>query len=375
MMGVALGESEFIALSDRFGEAAIDPSQWLGALKGLADATGSRHGQLIGLGAAGSAPFNWINDMSEQAIDEFIEIGGGDPRINPRVAASQRGRPMETLSEHHYQAVAHELTSDVYADYAQRHDFPYGCQTTLVDSDRMLIGLALLRSQADGPTDEDQRALFTALAPHVRAAVRTQLALEQQGGHLLAGALEQMSVAAFICDRSGLVQSLTPAAEALVSEGDRLTLRAGRLAAANPGEDADLQAAMARAQVTSRAAAPLTTAMILHGRPGVAAPLVVDVLQLRAGPWSLGRRPAYLVIAGGFGRRQGSIVPLLVTAFGLTPAEAEVAESLSRGVSREAIAQQRGVSEHTVRSQLKTIYQKVGAEREGDLVARLAQFY
>lgn len=55
----------------------------------------------------------------------------------------------------------------------------------------------------------------------------------------------------------------------------------------------------------------------------------------------------------------------------LTPAEGDVAARLIRGESRRSIAAARGVSAHTVDSQIRTLLEKLGAGSASELVARL----
>jgi len=61
----------------------------------------------------------------------------------------------------------------------------------------------------------------------------------------------------------------------------------------------------------------------------------------------------------------------LELAFELTTAEAELASALATGLSLSQCAQQRRVSLHTVRSQLKQIFTKTGTSRQTDLVRLL----
>jgi DNA-binding NarL/FixJ family response regulator len=59
--------------------------------------------------------------------------------------------------------------------------------------------------------------------------------------------------------------------------------------------------------------------------------------------------------------------------FGLTVRESEVAAFLSLGLSNHAIADALCVSEHTVKSHLKAIFQKTGASSRTEAVARIAE--
>lgn len=64
--------------------------------------------------------------------------------------------------------------------------------------------------------------------------------------------------------------------------------------------------------------------------------------------------------------------PLIVAlAFDLTPAEADTAIAISDGETPERIATRRGVTISTVRTQLRSVFEKLGVSRQSELVACL----
>ncbi|AHE56191.1 helix-turn-helix transcriptional regulator [Sphingomonas sanxanigenens] len=361
-------ESAAMALADRFADAALDGAHWMPALAALASATGSAHGQLVGIGGPRVVPFNWVTGFSQAAIDQFVEIDGGDPLINPRVAVSIGAPVLEVRSEADYRAVAPAMRSDVYADFARDHDIAYGCQAKLAEDDAGLIGLAVLRGERDGETTAEQRALFAAVAPHVRAAVRLQAALENQGLALVRGVLDAVSAAVLLCARDGRIRAATPAAEALLGNG-RLRCGDGRLAAATAADTLVLRRAIA-AHGAPGPRRPAETLAIGAGEGCL--PLLLDICAAPAGPWAFGFRPTVMVIARSERRWHASAATILSLLYGLSDAEADVALRLARGETREAIAEQRGTRLETVRAQLKTVFGKLGVRREVELVTMLA---
>ena len=64
---------------------------------------------------------------------------------------------------------------------------------------------------------------------------------------------------------------------------------------------------------------------------------------------------------------------LLQAAYGLTPAEARVAQRVACGENPEEIADRHQVSPGTVRMQLKSIFQKTNTKRQAQLVSLLAR--
>lgn len=359
-------ERNLLDLSDRFMAAALDQDLWLDALQVLADLTGSTHAQLIGLGAAAAVPFNLVTNLDEAPLREFIEIDGGSPDINYRVKASLSDAALVLRWEEDYRTTQSELSLDTYIDYAHQHDIPNGCQTKLLEGSQGMVGFALLRSRKDGATDARVRQIFGQIAPHVRSAVRTQIALERSGPAMLAGVLDKAGAAVLVVGGDGVVHAMTDKAETAVSQG-LLRVVHGRLGAADAGDTVRLQQALARH--CTGPAAPLET-VLLPG-PNRSRPVLLDVVRAPRIAGSFGFRPHVLVILRGGGRWHSSAAAVLMALHGLSPAEADVALRLAEGATRAAIAEARGSSLATVRTQLKSIFLKVGVERETELIVRL----
>lgn len=367
----SVDEAEFLSLQNGFAQAGLRRDLWMPALQSLAKATGSSRAELVGFSP--QAPvFNWITDVDLAVLTDFLALDGANPRVNYRLAAGQAAAVEEVVHEAHYAEAILQLESRAYVDFCEKWGMTHGCQATLVVDRDLLIGMSILRSREEGETTPAHRELFGALAPHVRTAVRTQGALEGQGDQLVAGAFAAMGAAAFVLDGFGQVRRVTPAAEAIVSASDRLRLVKRRLHGANAREDEILRSAVARAANPSPGF-PGEAVVALRGAGG-GEPLILDVLPLPREPWTFGFEPRVLVVARKPARDRKHVADLLTATFGLTTAEADIAEQLSRGVSREDIAHGRGVSLSTVRIQIKAIFRKMEVSREGELVARVGLF-
>ncbi|MEV6772013.1 LuxR C-terminal-related transcriptional regulator [Nocardia sp. NPDC051030] len=66
-------------------------------------------------------------------------------------------------------------------------------------------------------------------------------------------------------------------------------------------------------------------------------------------------------------------IPLLLSAHGLSPREAEVARLVLRGNSTRLISDTLHISPHTVQDHLKAVFDKVGVRSRRDLIGRLLQ--
>jgi DNA-binding CsgD family transcriptional regulator len=361
-----------LSVIESFQNAALDGASWHGALRGLAHATGSRSGELIGLGSEATVPFNIVTDIDPSFVEDFVAIGGGDPRLNPRVRAGASTPVLTVLAESDFISEDEYRNHDHLQHLARRWDVAFSCLTALERSDGILIGLAVMRSSRQGHITDQQRELFAAVAPHVRAAVRTQLALEGNGPAVVAGAMEALGAAAFVCDRTGLVRLLTPAAETLIGSGPQLRLKLGRLSAAGLDDAKALSDAIDAAAVQhTRPERPALRTVIVRAPGGE--PLALDVIALPSRHYELAFAPRVLIVARGAAERERRRPAILQAAYGLTTAEADIAQRLADGEAAEAIAAARRVSVGTIRTQIKSVLAKVGVKRQIELVSRLGR--
>ncbi|WP_082521425.1 MULTISPECIES: helix-turn-helix transcriptional regulator [unclassified Sphingopyxis] len=350
-------------VENAFLAAPFEADGWNAALRLFARRTGSSRAQLLGLGDDATL-FNFMPDIDAAYQREFLEIEGWRPEVNWRVAAS--GRPMEILSEAHYDIARQHSGTDDYEEHIRKWDGVHGCQTVLVEGEGLLVGLASLRSERDGRTGQRDRKLFAAGATYALAAVRMQQAMAQRGAAMTVGAFDAIGVAAFLIDRRAAVAALSAAAEAIVGEGTGgvLRLRRGRLGAARRDADTALQAALGRA-LNGEAMQQHWIGSQLEGGGG----LLCEIFRLPRREWDFGFDPRVLVVA-----RCAADIPAMRTvplraALGLTEAESEIALRLANGEAREDIAAGRGTSAQTLGTQIKSILRKSDVGREAELTA------
>ncbi len=363
-------EEQWFDVVDGFGDAAVTGKGWYGALEGLARATGSEYGQLIGLGAEPAVPFNvWTVDPI--VPKEFEELGYGNPELNPRVRAGMGIPELAVRAEVDF-ITPEQARHHPHYKWARHHGIGYICLSPLIARPDMLIGVSVCRREETGHITGRQRAIFTSLAAHARAAVRTQLLLEGDAGGLLVGAMEAMSLTAFACNRSGQVIAMTPSAERLVLSGKYLKLKKQVLSAESDRDTSTLtDAVLTAAAGLTRPGAPLLRSLFINSANAPLNPLIVDIVSLPQKAFSFGFRPQALVIVRGLNHDDSQLIGALRAGFKLTAAEAEVALMLAEGQGPRTIAEARSVSINTVRTQLRNIYDKLGVSRQSELAARL----
>lgn len=348
-------------VENAFLAAPFEEDGWNAALRLFARRTGTSRAQLLGLGDD-AALFNFMPDIDPAYQREFMEIEGWRPEVNWRVAAS--GRPLEILSEAHYDIVRQHAGNADYEEHIHRWGGVHGCQTVLVEGEGLLVGLATLRSEREGRSTERDQKLFAAGASYALAAVRMQQAMARRGAAMTVGAFDAIGVAAFLIDRHGAVAALSAPAEAIVGGGGALRLRRGRLGATRRDADAVLQVALGRA-LGGEAMQQYWIGSPHEGEGGV----LCEVFRLPRREWDFGFDPRVLVVA-----RRAADIPMmriapLRAALGLTDSEAAIALRLANGEAREAIAATRGTSAQTLGTQIKSILRKSDVAREAELTA------
>jgi DNA-binding CsgD family transcriptional regulator len=294
--------------------------------------------------------------------------------INPRVKAASEAPVLKLLADADFITPAESRRDRFYQEVARPLDVPFICLTNLERTEDSFTALAAVRSQRDGHITGEQREIFACLAPHVRSAVWTHRALEGHGTAVLTGAMETLSIPAFVCDRGGRVKSLTLAAEALVTSGLGLQLKRGQLLACEPNDAKALANAIGVAQIgLAVGGPPVLRTVLVRGRDPRAPPLVLDVFPLPLQPYQFSFDPRVMVVVRNSRGAKARRAAFLESAYSLTSAESEIAQNLAEGQSADSIAAEREVAVGTVRAQIKTIMAKIGVSRQVELVVRLSQ--
>jgi DNA-binding CsgD family transcriptional regulator len=363
-------DEQWLSIINSFHSAAIGAQSWETALGGFADVTGSRSAQLAGFDSNTALTFNIMTNVDP----ELSKAVAGTVSINPRVKPVSEAPVLKVIAEADFMAPEEWRRNPFYQEIAVPWDCPFIAMTNLERQKNTFIVLAAVRSQHEGHITTQQREYFAALAPHVRTAVRTHLALEGCGTAVLVGAMESLAIPVFVCDRSGCVKSLTQAAENLVTTARGLQLKAGRLQACWPEETKALNDAIEAAVIRRAPPGPaVLRTVVVRGRDHDTAPLVLDVFPLPCQAYRFTFAPRVLVVARSPRGSKAKRAAVLQATYALTSAEIQITEYLAEGLSAELIAAKRGVAVETVRTQIKAIMAKLGVSRQVELVVRLGE--
>jgi DNA-binding CsgD family transcriptional regulator len=189
---------------------------------------------------------------------------------------------------------------------------------------------------------------------------------------LVAHALAALGLAAFVCDPLGRVLAITPAARSALAER-RILLIGGRLRGHRPRHTCELDTAIRTAASSVGKAQSGALPIVLRRERDPARLEVLDVIGLSVPGARPAAAPQVIVLLRGRPPDRSDAEAILVRGYHLTSAEAQIAARLALGEARETIAAGRGSSLQTVRTQIRTIFAKLGVTRERELTARVRQ--
>lgn len=357
-------------LVDRFRRSAFGMDDWDGALVALAVATDAQIVHLAGLDAGDAPVFNLICGVTPDMLDAFVREGGLDSRCNPRTGLALHGPMLRTVADDELVTARERDALPIYRNFFNRTAAAHAAITRL-QMPQVNAVVAALRPHSFLESAREERRLIEAIAPALSDIMMQAIQLGSQHDRTTLLTAEALEGAVLLLDGDRRIVAMSAGVEPWLAADGPLTVRGGQVRARDAGCDARLATAIARACDAGQALRPGQSVVLHTPRVGPAAGegrLVVTVRAVpRRGTGPLGRARVML------SRRTppAPAAALYAELFDLTMAEAQIAEQLAQGDDLAVIAERRGASVATVRTQLKALFAKTGTRRQGELVARL----
>jgi DNA-binding CsgD family transcriptional regulator len=228
------------------------------------------------------------------------------------------------------------------------------------------ILVAMLRRGLAVQFTADDRLLLAALRPHVARAMALAADLDaaRRGARRRGETLDALPQPVVIADGQGAVLFANRAARGLPRAAGVRLLRGRRLAAPAPGDAAALRRALA---FTTDPALRVPAAVVPLGVGGEVSAQFVALDSV--GPRPPGKPAARLSLLVLRRRRRLAEGTVAGERYRLTAAERRVLALVLEGCRAASVAQRLGVALATVRSQLRSIYEKTGCRSRAALIA------
>ena len=260
-----------------------------------------------------------------------------------------------------------------YRDGLVPHDVLHGIGTILhLDGNTRGISTpAINRDMGRPPFDERDEAFLKRLMPHLQNVYALQQRL-QFASHM-ASALDRLATAAWVLDRDGRVLQANDPALRLLEEPRRcLRQQNQRL---SPAWEADRIPFLQAIADANRASESRSIRRLLRDPAGLpeATCIFHPLLHGRFDGWMLTGQPVVLMMLAPLTPRGTASIELLRQSYGLTRAEAQLAQALLRHGSLAACRQALRKSSETLRTQLKALFAKTGTRRQSELLVKLQE--
>jgi DNA-binding CsgD family transcriptional regulator len=370
-------ETEFQSVVNGINAAALDMTLWPDTLGAMTDLFGAVFADFEVLQKDTLRPVFMEHSagINLDSADAYISHSGA---LNPRIAPILSGSAGAINYDYAHFSERELAADEFYSDFLAPDDLRYFVSGNVLNNATHVGLFALQRSPSHGHVDTDEIRLMERLIPHLQQAldVRFRLARASRRDRFYLEGLSELDEAAFLVDRFGRVLYENPLAERLCSTRDGVTAHSGTLMFA----DGDAQGYYARSCASLLLEEARDVGVAARNfparRPSGARPYLVSMrpvppsdtfaeVMLGATAILFIRDPEVFALLDA---------ELLAHSYALTPAETELACAFDRGAVLADIADTRGVSITTVRTQLYSLMGKLAVSRQTDLTRLLRQY-
>lgn len=355
--------AEFSRLIQLLTASLLDEEEpWRGFLLALAAQVGAEHATLIltppddprlGTNITPSVP----PQRAQEYIDRFLEI---DPFVN-----LPEGR---LVMMYEYVGRAELDRAAAYREWLESFEGSHVMGVDLKVSSGFEARLRLTRRPGDPEFDSAARARVEAILPHLRQTLELhgRLASTRSEHSLLVDAVEQFAVGTILLDHRLNVIRLNEVAAAILAEADGIRLAGQSIVFAASSTDRAFRTA---AREAAGARAPGHRAILGVPRPSGRRELALVIRPMALPDFmQTGQAPAVALFLTDPSRQRTVRAEAVRKMFSCTPTEAEIAAALANGLSVADTAERLGIARNTVRAHLRSIFAKLGLNRQSQLI-------
>ncbi len=349
-----------------FFEAAAHPERWPQALHELALACGAE-------GAAahtanGTETRTSILSQGVSALyDNFITRWRA-PELN-----SHRARGLALLKRGWRGALTENdifTPEDMARDpFHQEFIIPSGFSSfagiVLAKRPGLMMSASIYRRPKQGRYEKSEIKSINKLTEQLRSAAAVAMRIGMSSMVHTADAFASLGQPVAVLSHDGRIVHTSPAFDGLIANG--IHIKTGRLGCWQPDADRRLAAAIGRATTYDGTVREPGRSVILPRRNGLR-PLIAEIIPVVGDGQDIFRLAgAILTLTDLEAASLGPPEATLQQVFQLTPVEARLAAQIAAGGTLPDIARTEGIARDTLRSRLKSIFDKTGTRRQLEL--------
>jgi DNA-binding CsgD family transcriptional regulator/PAS domain-containing protein len=365
---------ELSALIGEVYDAALDAARWPATLEQVTRYASGVASALVShdtASATGGFYFSWGDDphYTRLYFEKYV-------KLNPTLPAISRLGVGEIRSISNVIPFDKYRRTRLYLEWAKPQGYGDALLAVLDRSATSVAHLTITHRDCDSPVSDDVRRRFRLIVPHIRRAVTIARTLElhKVDAAVLAEAVDALAAGVFLLADDGHIVRANTSARALLEAGEVVRVDRGGLVAVDVTARAALRDAVAAAANGDRGLGTKGLAIPLGGE---SAPHVAHVLPLTSGARRQAR-VAYAATVAVFIHRAAlegrTPIDVLAQHYKLTPAELRVLVAIVEVGGVPEVAPVLGISETTVKTHLRHLFEKTSTSRQSDLVRVVASF-
>jgi DNA-binding CsgD family transcriptional regulator/PAS domain-containing protein len=346
-------------------EGTLDPTVWERAVLGIVDSVRASGAILFAFNpSTGAVLRNENHRVDPHVVEDYRRYWTFEDFRLSHVLAMPTGQPATEVSL----SIPLKGTR-LYHEYLLPVDMPHFLPVWLHKSKEKVVSLSIQGSHKRGAFDRQDVETIEKILPHFARAfeIRDRLEAAEVRAATFSSLLDATTFGVIVLNRNLKILEANAVASAIFKDGAGL----------QRGPDGALLIRCRDADRLFRPKLPNTACRgsadaVLHVPRGGGLPLSVMVLPVPAlhASWISGE-PAWVLLVFDPERRLAISQLVVMSDLGLSEREAQVASLLAAGLQMHQIAKRLHITVHTVRSQLKSAFQKTDCHTQAQLVRRL----
>lgn len=350
-------------------EAALHHDSFLEVFHQVTTAFGADVFHMFSWDAARNAPHLSIYSPGlnlESVVAQYDQYYGA---LDPRRSFVEKAAVGQLVSCQDHLTDEYVARSEFFQDHHIPGGFRYLMGVRLARPGGNDILLGMIRAHGRTPYSVEERATAAGMTSHLQRAINLwqDAKILHRDAAVGSELMEELSLAVLALDERTRVVFANQAAESMLRANACLKLLHRRLTASVAAENDALQSAIARVTKSRK-----SESLALQGTASATHAFFLNITYLP----TLAMRSAFgeaTVMVTVRRRGPGALVVAqqLRQAFGLSKAEALVAEALISGKTPDECASELGVSLTTVRTQLRAIFAKTRTRNQAEAVSAM----
>lgn len=366
-----MDDDETLRLIDSLYEAAVRPDRWPAFLELLsailrANGTAFLHQDL-------QTRNDMIVAMVGLSATEAKQYEEHYARSNPYIQAASHGFKVGTVVADEEVCSPERLRhSECFHDFFKPRGFVHVLGAVIGRDGASSTNLSVQRGHRAGAFTGTERLLVERLMPHMQRVVQIHRRL---AGAELTGSLPDVAdllpSGLVLTDARGRALFVNRAAREILESRDGLAILRSRVSAVGRADAVALHRLIGTAAADANGRGRGPGGAMSVSRPSMSRPYLVVVAPIRGNTgeaWLAPRGASVAVFISDPERRVESRELWLRRTYGLTAAEARLADLITGGASLTEATATLGVTKETARSHLKRTFEKTNTRRQGELI-------